>query len=332
MRRIAVTVLSALLVTLALLSLYGRTDSTTAVAVIASGLAIPSAVLALTIALALALVLRGAAWPLIRTALLSATVLFIAWPPLVDSFGAQQLPGAGYRPGHRPDHRNALVIVSANMFRANRTPRAAVQAVLDQNADIVVMQEANGPTRPFLAMMARHYRYRTPCLRYCSLIIWSRRPLSLLPDSFSLRLPWQFRRMMLVARTRDRTGQAVLVATVHYPQPVPVAKQAAVRTALAEALARTDSARLILAGDMNMAGWSPTTAQQDHLFHPLTRATHGLMTYPALIAMTNLPWPLPFVSIDHLYFGTGFSAVSADSFAIPGSDHRGIRVQLQARP
>ncbi|WP_127691597.1 endonuclease/exonuclease/phosphatase family protein [Sphingobium algorifonticola] len=328
MRRFAVIFLSGLLATLALLSLYGRTDSRTAVAVIASGLAIPSAVLALAIALALALVLRGKRQPLIRIALLSAIVLLVAWSPLADSFGAGQIPGDG----RRADHRNATVIVSANMFRANRTPRAAVQAVLDQNADIVMMQEANGPTRPFLNMMARHYKYRTPCLRYCSLIIWSRRPLSLLPDSFSLHLPWQFRRMMLVARTQDRTGQTVVVATVHYPQPVPVAKQAAVRTALAEALARTDGARLILAGDMNMAGWSPTMAQQDHLFHPLVRATHGLMTYPALIAMKDLPWPLPFVSIDHLYSGAGFSAVWADSFAIPGSDHRGIRVLLQARP
>lgn len=280
--------------------------------------ALPLALLSFLLAAARAALRRRGAGRSSAAAHFLPSLLFAALP-IADRLDA--LPGAG-------QGGPALRIVSANMYRANREPLAAIAAVMRQDADVVVMQETAGTVRSALPRLGRLYPYRTPCVGPCGLVIWSKRPIVLENERFPLRLPWQFRRRLMVATTSDRVGRPFHIATIHYPQPLPVDKQAEVRAAVAEALARTDTADLILAGDMNTNAWGYVIEEQDAMFAPMDRLTHGLLTYPALLDFGGAAIRLPIVAIDHLYAGREWRGAAAKAFTIPGSDHRGISADL----
>lgn len=273
--------------------------------------------------------LAAAAWPRgrFRTACLVAGAgagLYGAALILPDA--AARLVGPGGRGGA------AYRVVVANVFRDNRSPVRALAPILARRADAVIVEEANGAIAAADPMLAAAYPYSSACPGD-GVRIWLKTPI--LAQGCGLQMPQQtymtWGQDFAWVRTLAPDGRPIVLAGVHFGRPYPPRRQNAERQALAQAVARMDAPRVLLAGDMNLTPWSFGMRRVDRLLGPLIRRTSWLPTYPALIGTTRKPWPIPFLPIDHVYAGADWLGTSLASVPIPGSDHLGLEVQARLR-
>lgn len=208
-----------------------------------------------------------------------------------------------------------------NVWKRNPDPADTAQAILDAKADIVMLQEVSGSFQPMLAALRQNYPYSAKCPPGCEYAIFSRWPITdsdyFLKDAsgrkFGPALPW--------ARIEAPGGPPFRVVTVHYPRPTS-RDQAVRRRDVAQALARIDRDRLIVAGDMNVTPWGAAMREQDRAFVPLVRMTRALPSWPRAV---------PVMPIDQFYAGPDWGLVSARTLSATGSDHIPILVTLARR-
>ena len=217
----------------------------------------------------------------------------------------------------------SLRILTHNVWVDNATPAATGAAIAAAAPDIALLQETTRSRPLLLAAAAGVLPYSTRCPRGgCGLTILSRWPIRasgyFLKDAHGRA----FGPPILWATIAVPGAPPVTVATLHYPWPLPAARAASARAAMAHALARIDRNALILGGDMNLTPWSAAMRQQDTAFAPLIRMTRAAWSWPSGFA---------FLPIDQLYAGPAWGVIGVRRLAAAGSDHLPLLVTLGRR-
>lgn len=222
-----------------------------------------------------------------------------------------------------------LTISAANLLIGNRRIAEIEAALLAEDADIVVTLETSEAFHAGARELQAAYPHRAERLRTISrtygAVIWSQRPvLRARADVGSARAP-------IHALGAVRVGASELgLAALHFSWPVlgPQERQIASLDALLADLPE----RRVLIGDFNAAPWSYALLDVERrsgtqIVGGLRRTWRGRYPTPA-----PLP-PLPELighQIDHALVSDDVGVVSMTTFDVPGSDHEGVTVVIEA--
>jgi endonuclease/exonuclease/phosphatase (EEP) superfamily protein YafD len=219
-----------------------------------------------------------------------------------------------------------LVIVTHNVAVRNRDPAGTIRALLATDADILMLQETDGTVRPYLDQLRVKYPYRTRCPYRCSLVMFSRLPLTHAEYRFH-DADGQFGPPLIAAKAAFPDGKSFTVATLHMPWPLPAGPQAGLREDLISAVGATQDPSLVMAGDFNLTPWSAAMGRLDSGMEPLQRITHGVFSFPARTG-PGVPIAPPILPIDQAFIGPRWKLISVRRLARTGSDHYPIRIEL----
>jgi endonuclease/exonuclease/phosphatase (EEP) superfamily protein YafD len=215
-------------------------------------------------------------------------------------------------------------LIQLNAWRSNQDLDGTVDWLLAQDADVIVLQEADaiGP------VLKRRSTYHATCER-CSVMIFSKAAPAVLdiptPEDKRVRPP------IVGVTLRDSRGDFTVLGT-HYAWPVPAGLQQSQGRGLARLIASLPRERLILAGDFNSTPWSFTRRREDALFG-LERLTRGMSTWPARgLPGRSSRTPFPLLPIDHVYAGSGWRTAKVERGPRLGSDHYPVIVTLAPSP
>jgi len=228
--------------------------------------------------------------------------------------------GVTLSPRHAPppiqaDPALSLKIVSFNVFEENSRGDALAKALVDAQADVVIIAEA-APLRPHLGELRAQYPYSTGCSRpedACDLMVLSAHPL-IAPEVHSLSQMSHNR--MIIARIK-LGGQSIALAAVHVIKPY-FDSFGNVELARLTKLVRDMPTPRIVAGDFNAATWSP----------PVSAFVGRTQMRPAWPEAAT--WPVDFgifgIPIDHIFASTDNARVrDLKSFGKElGSNHLGL--------
>lgn len=220
-----------------------------------------------------------------------------------------------------------ITVMTFNMWQKNLTPDQAEGVIERTNADVVTAQEIDRLPPNDLRRLESYYPYHVVCRRIrCDLEIFSRLPLvnagEVSPSLANGHLA------ILWAGTTTGSGAPLMLVTTHYTWPFPPPWQRLERRTLVRTIARLPTAALILTGDFNQAPWSAAMREQDSSLRPLTRHTHGIPTFPAMIGPLNIRAPFPVLPLDQVYAGPYWRKVKTERLADGGSSHYAILASL----
>lgn len=219
------------------------------------------------------------------------------------------------------DGASPFSVATANVLYSNERIAEVGDLLVDLDVDAIALVEI---TPSALAELETHplselfpHRVDRPGWAASGLAIWSRYPVTALPDrGFGPRI---------VEADIEFTDASVRVVAAHPPPPVSDRELWISEMSNLPAIAAGDDPVVIL-GDFNASFFHPPFR------HAVDEA--GLIDAAAAtgdgLAMT---WPshglIPaFVTIDHVLFGGGLTALDADVVAIPGSDHHAVIAEL----
>ena len=216
-----------------------------------------------------------------------------------------------------------LKVIQFNAWGQNAKAAEAVAWILRQEADVVVVQEAGRVRDPLLSA-----GYHASCLS-CGAVVFSR----VEPVGRYAEPKREGGQRSLLSSSTLRTQAGVFsVVGIHRHWPVRFAKEASQTEDLRAYLATLPKGRLILAGDFNSTPWSFARQREDREFG-LLRRTIMLPTWPAeTVSHNRLPAPFPYMPIDHVYAGPGWTTVSVELGPRLGSDHYPVVVTLTPSP
>ena len=303
------------------------------------------AFLAVAAALATALGLVGAIWPWpdalnhfipvwLCAAWIGGLLVRFSWPPgrargwcvIVAAFAvaaagaplmAEVVKGAAETAPGPP----TLTILTFNRWWDTPESAREAAAIRTSGADLVAIQEGNGFAAA-AAGLADVYPYQFACTGKCDTMILSRLPF-LATGKEDHGGAWRPGGTdFLWARVMAPDGRPATLATVHLYWPIPPWVQRNQRARVAEDVAGLRKDELILTGDFNLAPWSFTLRSLDRALAPLTRRTHGLLTFPAT-------WPLPFLALDEVFAAPSWRTVGLRTLPRAGSDHYPVLVELK---
>jgi len=210
-------------------------------------------------------------------------------------------------------------ILSYNVLSDNQRPDEAVQMILSESADLVVILEAPGLYRQLEQLQAT-YPYRVGCdtRRTCDTLLLSKTAL----DDPHLLPFGPFRRERLIVTSTVLGGQRVIVTAAHLSKPYFDEAAMLEIYQLSGTLSRMDGP-VVLAGDFNSAAWSGGVnllVQRADLIPP--------PRYPATWPVRAAEFGVP---IDNIF--TKGPALISDIAAIPatGSNHRGLVAHISLR-
>ena len=247
--------------------------------------------------------------PLTTLMVLSFPIVFHADPPAV----AENSP--------------RFSIATSNMLFVNPTPSAAAARLIATDADVLVFIEVTRPLHDALvAVLAESghddypYRVGTNTLGSESIELWSRRPivsggLVELGDRPAIDV-------ML-----DIDGTEVRVVAVHpYPPTFNALGWQSQLQTIGDAAAGTGTPTLLI-GDFNGSRWHPSFRR---LLERGWQDTHETLGHGWSVSwpMDEGWFPPQFVRIDHALFRNGLTPTGMDDFEVPGSDHKGYRVDF----
>ena len=256
-----------------------------------------------------------------RSMLVAAAALLIAysgWP----AGNANDLPAPG-----TGQIRQSITVISANLFRGNRSPAAAVDRLLAERADILLLQEFNNFGAE-AQRLAQAYPHHSHCPARCDLAIFSRLPADRPRYRFRDAAGQPVGPNLLWAVIRPAAGPPFMVVSAHLSRPyLDPPQHRRELDMLADAVGRRAGPGTILAGDFNVPGWTAGFMRLEKGLFPMRRTDGGHPTYPAGRSLAG--WKLPAVlPIDHLMAGQAWSLAASKGLTIPGSDHRAIRLVL----
>jgi endonuclease/exonuclease/phosphatase (EEP) superfamily protein YafD len=253
-----------------------------------------------------------------------AAALYGAAVSLPDAVGWLFQLGGGTGAGYR--------VVTANVYRNNRNPFHAIEALVDRQADAVIVEEADGSAQSAATQLSAAYPYSSACPE-AGVEIWLKTPI--LSQGCGMATPpgsyktWG--KDFAWVRTLGPDGRPIVLAGVHLGRPYPPLRQKVERQALADAITRLGGARVLVGGDLNTVPSSFGMRRMDRLLRPLTRRTLWMPTFPGLIGTTHRRWFIPLLAIDHVYADAGWFRTKLTRFDIPGSDHFGLQVDARLR-
>lgn len=218
-----------------------------------------------------------------------------------------------------------LKVVQFNVWGRNADLGDTAQWIVEQDADIVVIEEASPAIRD--AILKRR-AYHVVCGQ-CQVMIFSKlKPL----DSGAPISPAGLPRPPIARGTyRDAGGQFVVLGT-HYTWPTNGSIQQQQGQRLAWVLDHYRKDSIILAGDFNSTPWSFSRRREDQMFG-MERRTKALFSWPAgEFSGRHIKAPFPFLPIDHVYAGKAWRTVSVKRGPRLGSDHYPVIVTLAHVP
>jgi endonuclease/exonuclease/phosphatase (EEP) superfamily protein YafD len=211
-----------------------------------------------------------------------------------------------------------LKLIQFNLWGENRAPEATLKWILEQDADVVILEEAFGNAKGLNARLRAAYPHWSSCdlPRPCSVMVMSRLPMTERGSDTGPPTAWA---------TYVWNGKPVTVAGAHYFWPYPPGMQQWQSKGLGGHIANLPKGRLIVAGDMNSTPWSFMLRRQDQAFG-LERRTRALFSWPA--RQGAKPFPFPILAIDQVYAGPEWRTVSVRRGPRLGSDHYPVLVEL----
>lgn len=239
----------------------------------------------------------------------------VKWPVILGLVGAMAgaLPmGAEFAYAARARTApggEALKIVQLNVWGANPDPPRTARWLLEEDADIVLLEEA--ASSPILRTLAERYPYQITCAQphSCAPVILLKQPpsahggVSTIPEA---NLTWV-------------SLDGYTVAAVHHAKPyAPYHREQVALTA--QRLAPFDRRTLIVAGDFNATAWSHALGDEVRALG-LKRRTRAMATWPTWAAFPVLP-------IDHVLAGTAWRTVEVQRGPKVGSDHYPVVITL----
>lgn len=212
-------------------------------------------------------------------------------------------------------------LVTYNMFRANAQAAEAVDWIVRQDADFVIVLEAAPFHHLALERLRRAYPFAYSCAGrgYCSTMLFSRQAAQ---DVWPLaRGDADNRRALSALTARFDLGDGVLpITAVHLNRPWPLGDQATQLPELADAVA-TLGRRGVMAGDFNSSPWT-FAMRRTSAIAELKLASGGGGTWPATMpALLRLP-------LDQVYVGSCITATAVRRGPALGSDHLPLVVDI----
>ncbi|HNJ97282.1 MAG TPA: hypothetical protein PLV13_04120 [Ilumatobacteraceae bacterium] len=250
---------------------------------------------------------------------------FLAALAVTCTFGGISNTTPSRQPKREPgvDKDNVRLVV-ANLLASNPQPSAAAEAVTkavtESAAQVLVLVE---PT----ARMVSEIELRGGGMQHSLEVVADD------PSGLSLRTSVPIRGQVLTVEAQawvDAVAQfgerpVRLIAAHPYPPTMGATAWRRQLGWLAREVGNDDSA-VVVAGDFNACRWHPS-------FRRLLRATGLRSAHEVVGRVWSCSWPAnrlrPFVRLDHALV-RGVHAYAARDFKIPGSDHRGFVVTLDA--
>lgn len=205
-------------------------------------------------------------------------------------------------PADTPDQ---IKLIQFNAWRGSRDIGPALDWLIAQDADIIVLEEGEHLRDPLARATGYHLTEGSE-----SLAILSKAK----PTEDGVRLPpGRWAQPPLVRATFASSHGPFTVIGTHYVWPIYGGFQLAQGRIVGELLGQFSRDRTILSGDFNSTPWSFARRREDRRFG-LERRTQGLFTWPATA-------PFPLLPIDQVYAGSGWRTVSVARGPRLGSDH-----------
>ncbi|MDR3508119.1 MAG: endonuclease/exonuclease/phosphatase family protein [Caulobacteraceae bacterium] len=233
-----------------------------------------------------------------------------------------------HRTRSAPRH-DMLRVVQFNVMKENQDTISAVDWIIAQHADVIVLEEAAGDAGAIADALKRLYPYAADCSTngLCSTMILSRLPPT---DSRPLARddPENRRGLSAVWASFASPAGPYTVVGVHLMRPWPMGKQHDQLRELGDDIAGLPSNRLIIAGDFNASPWSMALREEDRRFG-LERRTRLIRTWPARFDdARQQSTPFPLLALDQIYAGPGWATVSMRRGPSLGSDHYPLVIDL----
>ena len=218
---------------------------------------------------------------------------------------------------HLPETTEGTIkVIQYNAQLSNTDIRRAADWLIAQNPDVLAITETRHDLRDLLIKRAGWKAAGA----HSSLMI-------LTPDAYlSMDRPSLSRRSQLtfINATYATASGPMEVVTTHLDWPTRTRFRLQEQD-LNAVLQRLPTERTLLLGDFNSTPWSQALQRRDH-GRGLIRRDRAVATFPAEIL--GLPWPLPFLPIDHIYAGPGWATVKVERGPWLGSDHYPLIVTL----
>jgi endonuclease/exonuclease/phosphatase (EEP) superfamily protein YafD len=239
----------------------------------------------------------------------------VKWPVVLGLTGAAAgalLMGAEFAYAARAQTGSGgeqLKIVQLNLWEKNTDLAGAARWILQEDADIVLLEEA--AFSPILKPLQVRYPYVVTCAA----------PYPCSPTVLLKRPPTASGGVATIAEgnlTWASTG-GFTIAAVHHAKPYAPFHARQVELTI-QRLAAFDRHTLIVAGDFNATGWSHTVRRESQGLG-LERRTRGLASWP-----TWTPWPV--LPIDHVLAGDAWRTVEVRRGPRVGSDHYPVVITL----
>jgi endonuclease/exonuclease/phosphatase (EEP) superfamily protein YafD len=221
-------------------------------------------------------------------------------------------------PGGRADRD--FKVIGFNTWGGNPHPERALAWLLQQNADVIVLEEGGGVQYD----LVKRGGYHLSCGNcYASVLskaepVWTNTPAN-----------WRIHpQEVTVVSLADPAGP-ITVLGVHRAWPNRPWVYRPQMAALAQAVAKYPARQMIVAGDFNATPWSYALRDEDRTLG-LIRRTRALFTWPAdRVSHDKLPAPFAVLPIDHVYAGPGWATVRVERGPKLGSDHYPVVVTLR---
>ncbi len=227
----------------------------------------------------------------------------------------------------------AMRLVQFNVFKANSRPEAAARWILDQRADVVVLEEAADDGGKVRGLLSARYPHAVDCVgqqaRCSTVILTTQAPV----DSGGLARGDPENQNGLSAAWLRLSGPArrATIVGVHLGRPWPFADQTWQIGELADFLRTSDRDYAIVAGDFNQSPWTFAMRRQDRAIG-LHRITGDRASWPLRdIARPDGSAMIPsaVLSIDHVYVGRCWARSSVHRGPWLGSDHAPLVIELK---
>jgi endonuclease/exonuclease/phosphatase (EEP) superfamily protein YafD len=277
---------------------------------------------------ALVLSLAGGGWAARLAAACGAIAVLAASSQVVPVLGRHlaQTTAASDIPAQAP----RVKLIQFSVYHANPTPGRAVDWLLEQKADVVVLEEGEGLDAASRARLLAAYPHRNDN----GDMILSRWPMR---NNARFERPPRPTSMFFMGGSSviDGPGGPFTVVGIHYTWPWPTRFQARQRREFAKYVDTLPKETTIVAGDLNSTPWSFALLNLEQRMG-LSRLTHGELTFPArqyrgdgvMDRARRVPAWFAFAPIDHVFAGGAWRAVKVTRGPKLGSDHYPLVVEL----
>lgn len=217
-----------------------------------------------------------------------------------------------------------VTLMTHNLFGMNYDMDRVTQAILAEDADIIVLQEYFGEQASELhPLLLASYPFYARCRggKRANLGLYSRIPFEQVEDGACPNDAYGTTRTAhILAAFRTEGGKAFSVITTHMDWPIPVSRQHEQLGALSEVVDAIEGP-MILAGDFNSTAWSYAlrnfVARND-----LVRETLNMLTFPMSWHYFG-DWreTVPFLPLDHVMTRGGIVVHDIHTGRPTASDH-----------